>query len=215
MSGIPVYYHRCGACGFLFTTAFDAFSHADFQKWIYNEQYAHIDPDYAAVRPSNNTRLVSDFVGPNYDVPILDYGSGNGLLARNLRELGYHNVTEYDPFVAGASHRPSGLFECITAFEVLEHSIDPRKTLLDMASLLGDPGLILFSTCVQNERIVTTGMNWWYIGPRNGHASVYSRRSLELLAGNLSLGFGSFNDVVHIMCRQVPAFAKSRITFGK
>ena len=211
LSGNPIYYYRCPTCGFLFTTAFDAFSHADFSKWIYNDQYAKIDPDYLSFRPQNNAKVVADFVGPNFQTRILDYGSGNGTLARLLRQSGYTNVVEYDPFVPGSSVRPEGTFDCITAFEVLEHSIDPRGIVADMASLLADPGVLLFSTCLQPENLAATGMNWWYIGPRNGHASIYSRLALHLLGKSFNMRFGSFSDVMHVMFRSVPAFAANRI----
>lgn len=215
LTGIPIYYHRCPQCGFLFTTAFDAFSHDDFSRWIYNDQYAAVDPDYLAVRPGNNTMLVADFIGPALNTRVLDYGSGNGLLARNLRQRGFTDVVEYDPFVPASSHRPQGRFECITAFEVLEHSVDPRRTVQDMASLLADPGIILFSTSLQPERIVATGMNWWYIGPRNGHASVFSLRSLQLLSASAELGCGSFSNIMHVMLRHVPQFAATRIRLAQ
>jgi 2-polyprenyl-6-hydroxyphenyl methylase/3-demethylubiquinone-9 3-methyltransferase len=214
MSGIPIYYRRCPNCGFLFTNAFDAFSNDDFKQWIYNDQYGSIDPDYAASRPANNAMLVADLVGAARNTHILDYGSGNGSMADTLRQRGY-DVTEYDPFVAHSNRRPEGLFDLITAFEVLEHSIDPRQTIQDIAGLLADPGMILFSTLVQTDRIVTTGMNWWYIGPRNGHASVYTRRSLEVLANSLNLGFGSFNDVLHVILRRIPPFAAGRIAVAR
>jgi 2-polyprenyl-6-hydroxyphenyl methylase/3-demethylubiquinone-9 3-methyltransferase len=34
LAGIPVYYHRCRGCGFVFTTAFDGFSAEDFARLI-------------------------------------------------------------------------------------------------------------------------------------------------------------------------------------
>ena len=37
----------------------------------------------------------------------------------------------YDPFVSQFAEKPSGLFECVICFEVLEHSIDPARTLGD------------------------------------------------------------------------------------
>src|SRR5438067_794726 len=37
--GVPIYYRRCGACGLIFTDAFDGWSDADFLTHIYNEGY--------------------------------------------------------------------------------------------------------------------------------------------------------------------------------
>src|ERR1700679_4213605 len=55
--GIPIYYHRCQTCGFIFTTALDGFTSEDFAKWIYNDQYPLLDPDYAENRPSENANF--------------------------------------------------------------------------------------------------------------------------------------------------------------
>src|SRR2546423_14681900 len=52
LSGVPVYYHRCPSCHFIFTTAFDSFTPDDFRRHVYNEQYALIDPEYAEERPA-------------------------------------------------------------------------------------------------------------------------------------------------------------------
>ena len=38
ISGVPIYYHRCPECGFIFTTAFDHFTNEDFQQYVYNER---------------------------------------------------------------------------------------------------------------------------------------------------------------------------------
>src|SRR5688572_1810116 len=47
LSGVPVYYHRCRSCGFIFTVAFDHFSPGDFAREIYNDEYRLVDPDFA------------------------------------------------------------------------------------------------------------------------------------------------------------------------
>ena len=46
LSGIPIYYHRCTRCAFIFTAAFDDFTNQQFLDVIYNEQYALVDPEY-------------------------------------------------------------------------------------------------------------------------------------------------------------------------
>ena len=38
VSGVPVYYHRCPSCRFIFTAAFDHFTTDDFHRHIYNDQ---------------------------------------------------------------------------------------------------------------------------------------------------------------------------------
>ena len=60
ISGIPIYYHRCPTCGFIFTTAFDHFTHEDFARHIYNGDYIFVDPDYQDERPRGNAGLISN-----------------------------------------------------------------------------------------------------------------------------------------------------------
>ena len=55
IAGVPIYYHRCPECRFIFTTALDHFSKADFERYVYNEQYPLIDPDYKEARPPGIT----------------------------------------------------------------------------------------------------------------------------------------------------------------
>src|SRR4051812_18217113 len=57
-SGAPIYYRRCTACNFLFTDLFDDWSHTEFNRNIYNEKYAEVDPDYISVRPLANAELI-------------------------------------------------------------------------------------------------------------------------------------------------------------
>ncbi len=56
--GVPVYHRRCTGCGFLFTDAFDDWSHDDFKAHIYNEDYGAVDPEYRETRPRNNAALM-------------------------------------------------------------------------------------------------------------------------------------------------------------
>ena len=52
LSGMPVYYYRCGRCGFVFSCSFDDFSGDDFQQLIYNkEYYRSVDPAAVDQRP--------------------------------------------------------------------------------------------------------------------------------------------------------------------
>ncbi|MEI8196898.1 MAG: class I SAM-dependent methyltransferase [Phycisphaerae bacterium] len=208
LSGIPIYYHRCVACGFIFTSAFDGFSNADFTRVIYNADYAALDPDYAETRPLGNARLVTQLLAAQREVRLLDYGGGNGRTAELLRQAGFGRVASYDPFVPAHADRPAGRFACIICFEVMEHSPQPIQTLQDLDSLLEDDGLILFSTLLQPPNIHELGVNWWYLAPRNGHISLYSKEALATLWRQRGFKFGSFNEGLHVACRQVPTFAK-------
>ena len=208
LSGVPVYYHRCPACRFLFTTAFDRLTPDDLRRHVYNADYPLVDPDYADRRPRANAALLARlFPGPRL-ARVLDYGGGDGLLADLLRAAGFPHAETYDPLVPRHAARPAGRFDLVVSFEAVEHSTDPAATFAEIAGLLADPGLVLFSTLVQPADIDERGLGWWYAAPRNGHVSLYSRESLGVLARRLGLSFGSLDDVRHVLYRRIPDFAR-------
>jgi SAM-dependent methyltransferase len=207
LSGVPVYYRRCEQCGFAFTTAFDQWGTAAFQRYIYNADYALVDPDYAEVRPSGNARLVAEaFAGSLGNIRILDYGGGAGLLAERLREQGFAAAT-YDPF-SQFDIMPAEQFDLITCFEVLEHVPWPQKTIATMVGLLKEEAAILFSTLVQPAEFERMGLGWWYAAPRNGHISLYSKAALVHLFATAGMKVASFNAALHMAYVRVPEFAR-------
>src|ERR1700740_1639583 len=78
LTGVPVYYRRCAPCGFLFTDAFDDWSHEQFKTHIYNDAYLAFDPGYLTKRPTANAALVANlWAGHKANIRVLDYGGGN------------------------------------------------------------------------------------------------------------------------------------------
>ena len=208
LTGIPVYYHRCTSCGFIFTVHFDDFSPADFACEVYNDDYVKVDPGYLELRPKDRANLILKLFGNSKDtISILDYGSGSGRMADILKAEGFA-VQNYDPFTAEDRRLPSNKFDLVTCFEVLEHTPNPPLTCDLMRRLVKDNGMILFSTLVQPPTIETEKLGWWYIAPRNGHISIYTKQSLHLLWSKLGYRFGNFNNDLHFAFRQVPEFAK-------
>jgi SAM-dependent methyltransferase len=213
LSGTPIYYRRCRECAFVFTEAFDDWSPEAFLEHIYNNEYAFVDPDYVEARPMNNAKIIAQtFRASREALSILDYGGGNGLLARALAAEGFH-ATTYDPLTAYSAH-PQGPFDLITCFEVMEHLPFPDRTVADISRLLAEEGVLLFSTLTQPANFDELGLRWWYVGPRNGHVSIYSRRSLAVLFEKSGMGLVSISDLVHMAFRKLPAFA-SHLTGAK
>ncbi len=99
ISGVPIYYHRCPVCQFIFTTAFDNFTKDDFLRTIYNDEYVVVDPDYLVERPKSNAAWLCAVFSNGRPRQILDFGGGNGALAESLRAAGFPNPVTYDPFV--------------------------------------------------------------------------------------------------------------------
>ncbi len=206
LSGIPIYYHRCPQCGFLFADGFRAWSPDDFRQRIYNADYATVDPDVVEVRPSRDARAM-DQVFRNHKAVIraLDYGGGNGRFVEVLRGLGYQ-AWGYDP-LTGAGERPAVRANLVTAFEVLEHVHRPYEALDDLLSFLDEDGVVLFTTLLQPEDFDRIGLGWWYVGPRNGHIGIHSRRSLALMFRARGFNLATQSEGVHLAFRRLPAFA--------
>jgi 2-polyprenyl-6-hydroxyphenyl methylase/3-demethylubiquinone-9 3-methyltransferase len=186
-SGVPVSYHRCVECGFLFTAFFDDWSDEDFRRFIYNEDYWLVDPEYQAIRPRQVADHLAALLEDQRQARILDYGAGSGLFAQRLVELGFHDVTSYDPI--SLPIRPSGRFDIITCTEVIEHSPTPMASFEDMRSLLAEPGCIILGETLQPPEIGVIRANWWYVAPRNGHVSTFADVTLARLAERLELLF--------------------------
>lgn len=176
--GIAVHYRRCSSCGFLFTECFDDWTQAEFKQHIYNDDYARVDPDYAHNRPGiNASNIARQFYADRERLRILDYGGGNGYLADLLRSTGFAHVETYDPFTPQFSRRPQSQFDLITSYETFEHLPDPLPVFQEIADMLAPGGTVQFSTLVLPSRY---DMTWWYIGPRNGHVSIFSERALAI-----------------------------------
>ena len=78
VKGVPIYYHKCRSCGFIFTTAFDDWPLSAFRTHIYNDQYIQVDPDYKALRPNANAKfIISAFKRVKEEIRIVDYGGGD------------------------------------------------------------------------------------------------------------------------------------------
>jgi hypothetical protein len=207
--GVPVYYHRCAACKLIFTVFFDDFSPADFAEHVYNDNYPLVDPEYAEIRPVRNGMAICSLFGGARDLPVLDYGGGNGRLAEILRLAGFKDVTTYDPFVPGFSKLPERRFALILAYEVMEHSPTPVETARQLATLRADEGLVHFTTLLQPGNIDQLGLNWWYASPRNGHATLFSFESLQRLAQSAQVRVFSPSAGTHVFYTVPPTFAGS------
>ena len=209
LSGRPIYYHRCPGCAFTLAPEFGQWSDQEFQEHIYNDRYIDIDPDYVSIRPKGNAEFLKKLFGESRkQIRHLDYGGGSGVLSKDLRSQGW-NSTSYDPFPRNERRiEDLGKFNLITAFEVFEHVPDVSELMRNITSLMTDECVVIFSTLLSDGHIKPNSrLTWWYASPRNGHISLFSKRSLVLLAERHALQFGSFNDVTHCIFNRVPSWA--------
>lgn len=212
-AGIPISYALCNKCGFCFAPELYEWPLSKFEESIYNDDYILVDPEYIEIRPKSNADVLRSMF-PNLPSGIrhLDYGGGNGLLVKLLRESNWQSAS-YDPFV-DRSITPAqlGKFDLITAYEVFEHVPDPWKLMSDLRTLLSDDGLVVFSTLISDGNIHPgQKLSWWYASPRNGHISLFSRKALVMLAQESGFTFASCSAVLHALFRGKPSWASHLI----
>lgn len=204
LSGFSVVYLRCQFCGFVFTCDFDDWSDQDFVRHIYNADYPQIDPDYLFRRPTQIAAVIARALGTRKHLRILDYGSGEGVFVEAMRRAGFSHVQGYDPYSSPA--RPRGLFDLVTAFEVVEHVVRPIDTFREIASFLVPGGLACVQTSIQPDNIATIRGAWWYIAPRNGHLSIYTLPALSAVGQSAGMR-------LHIGAAQQTVFSDIRGSF--
>ncbi|MDR2000873.1 MAG: class I SAM-dependent methyltransferase [Zoogloeaceae bacterium] len=203
--GIPIYYRRCETCGFLFTDAFDDWSLDDFKTHIYNGDYQIFDPHYCDERPNANAGMVMRIWGPQKTaMRVLDYGGGNGVLCTALRAYGFKEAVTYDPMVQAYAGQPNGRFDLVTCFETLEHLPDPMDGIGKIVKCVADPGAVLYSTLIQPDDIHNYGVAWWYVGPRNGHISIFTKQALEVAWAKHGFKTVVLNPALHLAYRNLP-----------
>jgi SAM-dependent methyltransferase len=207
LSGVPVYYRRCANCRFVFTDAFDDWSPDQFKTHIYNDDYGMVDPDYKTERPRSNAEVVAQLWGEHRkNTRVLDFGGGNGALCTALRENGFPVAEAFDPMVPEFARRPVGKFDLVTSFETFEHLPDPMAGIASILESAADPGAVLFTTLLQPADFDNHGVNWWYIGPRNGHVSIFSKQALSIAWSRHRYQVASLNDLIHLAFRNLPPY---------
>jgi hypothetical protein len=202
LSGIPVHYHKCSSCGLVFTITFDHWDKNDFRQHIYNDEYIKVDPEYLEIRPAGNVALVADFIKKAPAMRCLDYGGGNGKFAALMRQRGV-DAHCWDPVSEDLEIPQTASFDFMTAFEVLEHTPEPLATIEQALGFLREGGVMLFSTGTL-DHLPNRSMDYWYIAPRNGHITLYLKKSLQTLFSRFGYRCHHFNNDLHLAFKTVP-----------
>lgn len=191
-----VAYFLCVDCGSLQTEP------AYWMQDAYRTNLARLDTG-AAQRNLNNLAATYFVAHALRMHNVLDFGGGDGLLCRLLRDYGVNCFVadKYaTPTYALAYTEPNFREpDLLLAFEVLEHFENPR---VDLETLFAkNPKAILASTGVYTGQ----GADWWYLTPETGqHLFFYSTRALSRIAD--SHGYSLVN------CGNYILFVKAEFT---
>ncbi len=146
--------------------------------------------------------LMLRLAGTGPHAVCLDWGGGNGLFCRMMRDQGFnfYNDDKYaDPFYChGFTRRQCGgqPIDVITSFEVFEHLPNPANDLAQIEKL--NPKLWIFSTQLYSSQDCT----WKYLAPDTGrHVFFYSGEALSLFASARGYRFLRGREM-HLFIRQ-------------
>jgi hypothetical protein len=200
-----VTYHRCPACGFVQTEA---------PFWL-DEAYAEAitASDLGLVsRNLTMARFTRALVTVGFDAGgrFLDHGGGTGLLVRLLRDAGLDfrrsDAHAENVFARGFDGALDGseTYELVTAFEVLEHLVDPVG---ELRRILACTGSVFLSTVLLPEPAPAPTEHWYYGLEHGQHVSLFTRPALEALARRLGVRLLSRGSL-HLLTREpIPAWA--------
>ncbi len=209
MNKYDVKYFKCRTCGFLFT---------EEPFWL-NEAYKTPINIYDTGIMTRNiyfSKIVSAFIYfcLDKDAKFLDYAGGYGIFTRLMRDIGF-DYYWYDDFTENLIARgfemrtEHGMYELLTAFEVLEHFTNPK---VEIEKMLSKSKNIIFSTIILPEAIPKT--NWWYYGFEHGqHISFYSECTLKTIATYFEMNFYIFNNLF-LMTKKKFNYLKLRLLFN-
>jgi hypothetical protein len=173
-----VQYFRCQRCGFIQTEA---------PYWLdeaYSSAIARQDVGIMQRNLMNCevTSTVLNLLFPRVTACV-DFGAGHGVLVRLMRDRGFNfswsDLHASNDYARGFERQAGETYDFLTAFEVLEHLVDPVSSLEELMNLSEN---VFVSTCLVPEPAPRLD-DWWYFVPTSGqHISLYTKESLRLLA---------------------------------
>jgi hypothetical protein len=114
------------------------------------------------------------------DASVLDFGGGNGLLCRLLRDRGF-NARVFDHYAtndfAQGFEDDGSIYNLVCSFEVAEHLVNPKT---EMARIFERSSSVVI---IGTESYQNQGADWWYlISPEGQHVFFYTKKGMALLA---------------------------------
>ena len=112
----------------------------------------------------------------------IDYGAGHGVFVRLMRDRGFNffwsDLHATNDYARGFEYQKDVTYDFLTAFELLEHLIDP---VADLSQLMTLSENVLVSTCLVPSPTPNLS-DWWYYVPTTGqHIAFYTMDTLRIL----------------------------------
>jgi hypothetical protein len=187
-----VEYFRCETCGFIQT---------ETPYWLedaYSSAIARQDVGimYRNLTNRDITTAIINLLFPKMSSAV-DFGAGHGVFVRLMRDRGFpffwSDLHATNDYARGFESQEGLTYDFLTAFEVLEHLVDP---VADLSKLMALSGNVLVSTCIVPQPAPALP-DWWYYVPTTGqHIAFYTTESLRILAarfGRNLLSVGAYH----------------------
>jgi hypothetical protein len=174
LNEINISYFECTKCKSLQT---------EYPYWIDSAYAVNISiyDTGAAQRNLNNLSAVYVISKILNVKNIIDFGGGDGLLCRLLRDVNINCFSQdaySTPIYSQGFTDPDFLCpDLVTAFEVVEHLVNPKIDLDEIFLKNSEVVLITTETYGRNDK------EWWYLCPESGqHIFFYSNECLDLIS---------------------------------
>ena len=198
LGSISAEYYQCTRCRLV---------QVDNPHWLevaYSSDRIHAD--VGAVERCLSLRAPVQAIIQQYfdaDAQFLDYGGGEGLFVRLMRDRGFDfywsDKYATNAYAKGFEATSDRSYELVTGFEMFEHLPNPKETVAEMLTLSDS---ILFSTELLPKSNPRPD-EWWYYAPFGGqHITIYSIQSLRILAEMFDCRLATNNKSLHLLTRK-------------
>ena len=197
MNKYNIRYYQCADCGFIQTEEPFWLDEA-YNNAITNSDIGLINRN--GILEKITKTIIHCFF--NSSGRFLDYGGGYGIFVRLMRDAGF-DFYYYDRYCTNLFAKGfegeltnGEKYELVTAFELMEHLVDPYQEILEMLKVSKN---ILFTTDLLPPDNPRPG-EWWYYGLEHGqHISFYTLKSLQEIAKKLGLNLYSNGSSLHLL----------------